>query len=290
MSRIVILSLLSMILTVAHAQSPTAEADAHLAAGEWAKARGAYAAVVDADAKNGAGWYGVGLSSLRLGEHAEALAAFERAIALEHQTGFALFNSARAHAALGDADAAIEALFAMAETGAVAAQIARSTPELAALSEHPRYDAALHALRACRSPEHRQFDFWLGDWDVFSRQAPQRPPSRNRISSREGGCVIVEEYETPGGYTGISLNFYDPNRRQWHQTWIDNGGAPILHSGGIVDGSMVLIDDPEGDNRNRTTWTPNADGTVRQHWERSTDGGESWTTVFDGLYRRRSGS
>jgi hypothetical protein len=37
----------------------------------------------------------------------------------------------------------------------------------------------------------------------------------------------------------------------------------------------------------RITWTPNADGTVRQHWEQSADGGKTWETAFDGLYRRK---
>lgn len=39
--------------------------------------------------------------------------------------------------------------------------------------------------------------------------------------------------------------------------------------------------------RNRFTWTENADGTVRQHWEVSKDQGESWQTAFDGLYRKK---
>jgi hypothetical protein len=38
--------------------------------------------------------------------------------------------------------------------------------------------------------------------------------------------------------------------------------------------------------RERITWTPNSDGSVRQHWESSTDNGKSWQTGFDGLYRR----
>jgi hypothetical protein len=33
----------------------------------------------------------------------------------------------------------------------------------------------------------------------------------------------------------------------------------------------------------------NADGTVRQLWETSSDGGSTWTTSFDGLYRRKKG-
>jgi len=36
---------------------------------------------------------------------------------------------------------------------------------------------------------------------------------------------------------------------------------------------------------NRITWSPNADGTVRQHWEVSKDRGTSWQTAFDGLYK-----
>jgi hypothetical protein len=36
----------------------------------------------------------------------------------------------------------------------------------------------------------------------------------------------------------------------------------------------------------RVTWTPNADGSVRQLWEKSADGGATWTTAFDGLYTR----
>jgi hypothetical protein len=36
----------------------------------------------------------------------------------------------------------------------------------------------------------------------------------------------------------------------------------------------------------RVTWTPSSDGTVRQLWESSEDGGTTWTTVFDGRYSR----
>jgi hypothetical protein len=42
--------------------------------------------------------------------------------------------------------------------------------------------------------------------------------------------------------------------------------------------------------RQRITWTPNPDGSVRQHWEASTDAGKTWTTSFDGLYRRIAAS
>ena len=55
------------------------------------------------------------------------------------------------------------------------------------------------------------------------------------------------------------------------------GNAMVLEGPGVDEGRAV---------KHRITWTPNADGTVRQHWERSPDRSDRWETVFDGLYRR----
>jgi hypothetical protein len=139
----------------------------------------------------------------------------------------------------------------------------------------------------CASAEHRQFDFWLGEWEVT---ANGKLAGTNRITRLYGDCGLREEYSTPRGYVGSSFNLYDPARGVWHQTWVDNQGTLLLLDGGWKDGQMVL----EGEKpaaggarqRDRIRWTPNADGTVRQLWEVSTDGGQSWTVAFDGLYRK----
>ena len=49
---------------------------------------------------------------------------------------------------------------------------------------------------------------------------------------------------------------------------------------------MVLGTTADPKQIDRTTWTPLEDGRVRQHWESTTDGGKSWSTVFDGYYSR----
>jgi hypothetical protein len=140
----------------------------------------------------------------------------------------------------------------------------------------------------CEAPEHRQFDFWLGEWEV--RKPDGSLAGTNRIEREYGGCVIHERYETGRGYSGESLNAWDAARGVWHQTWVDSGGTLLLLEGGLRDGSMVLEGEGIGAGgepvRHRITWTPNPDGTVRQHWESSGAGG-GWVTVFDGLYRRR---
>lgn len=140
---------------------------------------------------------------------------------------------------------------------------------------------------ACQSEEHRQFDFWLGDWDVI--QPDGKVAGTNSIRREHAGCVLHERYQTAGGYSGASLNTYDAGRKLWHQTWVDSSGTLLLLEGGLQGRDMVLEGSSTGVDgrvtRHRITWTPNPDGTVRQHWQRA-DAGEAWVTVFDGLYRR----
>ncbi len=93
---------------------------------------------------------------------------------------------------------------------------------------------------------------------------------------------------------GRSLNAYDASNGRWHQTWVDSTGGLLLLDGGLVDGSMVLEGTAPGEagatpERQRITWSPEPDG-VRQHWESSPDDGVTWTTAFDGRYRRRDDS
>jgi hypothetical protein len=152
-------------------------------------------------------------------------------------------------------------------------------------------DAAPSAIPtpACNTDDHRAFDFWIGVWDVTASGQDQ-PTAVNRISRDHGGCVIREDYTTKGGYTGMSMSFYDAARRIWHQTWIGVDGAALYIEGGLNDrGEMVLSNRSmphyqAGTVINQITWTPNIDRSLRQHWQTSSDEGASWSTVFDGLY------
>ena len=137
------------------------------------------------------------------------------------------------------------------------------------------------------SPYYRQFDFWLGEWEV--RGPAGRLAGVNRITSEYGGCVIHERYDTERGYKGESLNTFDAGRKVWHQTWVDSAGLLLLLEGGLRGSQMVLEGeaiDPNGKRtRHRITWTPNDDGSVRQFWE-STDDKGAWSVAFDGRYTR----
>jgi hypothetical protein len=127
----------------------------------------------------------------------------------------------------------------------------------------------------CKAAEHRQFDFWVGDWDVVPNGKPAAPgqkPSRNTIVKSHGGCVLVENWDA-GTQTGQSFNIYDRSRGQWHQTWVDSNGG--LHD---YWGELLRM-------RVRLTFFDLGDGKVRQLSERLESGG--WAVNYDLLYTRR---
>lgn len=146
------------------------------------------------------------------------------------------------------------------------------------------------AADGCPDPRSREFDFWLGEWDVTNREGGQ-PVGTNRIEPILDGCVLQETWRGSSGSAGSSLNFFDTQRQRWRQFWVWREGTTLELEGGFRDGRMVLEgESAEGTTRlrNRITWSTNPDGTVRQVWEVSADGARTWRTEFDGLYRKRA--
>jgi hypothetical protein len=149
---------------------------------------------------------------------------------------------------------------------------------------------AAAGAKPCQAVEHRQFDFWVGTWDVFGPAG--KKVGENRIELIADGCALFEQWSGNGGSTGRSLNIYDATDRRWHQTWVDNSGTLLVLAGGLVERSMVMSmsgphpTDPNATALQRIAWTPAGDGSVRQLWELSSDGGRTWTVLFDGRYVR----
>jgi len=146
----------------------------------------------------------------------------------------------------------------------------------------------------CTAPEHRQFDFWLGDWDVVPSNAAadaDQPPARNTVTSAHGGCVLIENWQTDV-MTGQSLNVYDRSRGEWHQTWVDSRGGLHEYWGTLHGDRMVLFgstpvpSSPTFRMRVRLTFFDLGDGRVRQLSERLNADG-TWSVNYDLLYTRR---
>jgi hypothetical protein len=133
----------------------------------------------------------------------------------------------------------------------------------------------------CAGPEFHQFDFWAGAWDVYG---PKGKQVANSLIEKVYGCGIRENWIPFQGGGGGSLNIYVPSAKHWEQFWIDSGGTRALFVGGMKGKAMVIEGEWDGP-LVRITYTPNADGSVRQYGEQSTDGGKQWAPSFDLIYR-----
>lgn len=160
-----------------------------------------------------------------------------------------------------------------------------------AMLASPVFAQTPNAPPPCQEDVYRDFDFWLGEWEVtqVGGAGDGKVAGTNSITSQEAGCLIVENWTNTGGGTGQSYNFYDPGLEQWRQVWV-SAGAVIDYSGGLNEkGEMVL----EGEIRNhggpkapfRGIWTPNEDGSVLQNFEQYDEASGEWQTWFKGLYR-----
>ena len=149
-------------------------------------------------------------------------------------------------------------------------------------------------LKACAAPEYRQFDFWVGNWDVFERANAARRVARARVSRILDDCVLLEEYESADGHRGKSFSLYDHATKSWRQTWVTNRGEVLDIQGGIdAGGAMVLSGfdrDPAGAPRQvRGRWERERGGAVREIAERR-EADAPWTPWFDLEFRPRKKS
>ena len=144
----------------------------------------------------------------------------------------------------------------------------------------------------CSSPESRQLDFWVGEWDLTYKSGNAEGRSRNHITKTLDGCVVLEEFTGPPGtpLVGRSHSVFDRATKQWKQTWVDNTGAYLDFSGGMLpDGRMFFGREagPEGKRfRQRMVWEDVKADSMRWLWQRSDDQGATWKTTWEIEYRR----
>lgn len=166
---------------------------------------------------------------------------------------------------------------------------------MAALSVAAQEEAAGGAPAPCAAPEYRQFDFWVGEWDV-TRAGDDAQVATSLIEKLYDGCAIRENWRPLGRSGGGSLNSFLPALGVWRQIWTDSNGSWNVFEGGMSGESMILLGHRLGNDPQqqavlaRMTFTPGDDGSVRQHGEHSTDFGRTWRTSYDFIYRPHSNS
>jgi hypothetical protein len=148
---------------------------------------------------------------------------------------------------------------------------------------------------ACDTPAHHQFDFWVGDWQVFDATT-DKLVALDRVEKREDGCIVEQDmtfltdlYRRPGAphrLSGMSINRYDGEA--WLELWADNQwGAIAMRGSPDTDGAMVLKTIAPSRHRDlKIVWQKRADGTVRILQYVAPAGSGRWQKYGDLIYRR----
>ena len=259
----------------------------------WQAAANALDAVTAADPSDALAWLHLGSSRQKLQQYEQAVAAYKH---LENDQNFAapaLYREALSLAKLNRKSEALDALDKAVDAGFARPQIMEQEPDLAVLREDPGFakivaKADVMAHPCSHQPEYRQFDFWLGEWDVVSTNGHD-PAGSSSIQLILDKCVIFENWT--GGLTGKSFNHFDTTTKKWIQDWVDSQSNSVHFEGSLENGVMSLYADNvnhDGSRTRRHLQFFKLDGDhVRQFSQQSTDGGRTWSVEYDLTYNRK---
>ncbi|TAJ04033.1 MAG: tetratricopeptide repeat protein [Planctomycetota bacterium] len=279
------------------AQQFVAQGEAAFAAQDWTTAASHFQRATVLAPSDLRAWVRLGYCRHMLKDYARAIEAYER-VTSGPGVSHARYNTACALALQGKTEPAFAALTAAVEAGFDDRPTFESDTDLASLRGDPRFAALAARVGTAMTgryqppPEARQFDFWVGEWDVYTATGARAGSSV--VESILNGCVVLENWQSAQGGAGKSFNRYDARRGEWRQHWVDDTGNELDFSGAFADGCMSIaakLPQPDGRvqlRRMRFFDLPGAE--VRQWGEISTDDGASWTTEYDLYYRPKAKS
>ena len=167
---------------------------------------------------------------------------------------------------------------------------------------------AIAKENVCIEDEHRQFDFWLGDWQI-EQKFPQPDgevvtlEATTSVSLAAGGCALVEHWsgdvlfywegmQTPAPMRGLSVRYFNPDDSRWHILWFDSRarsfGVPFIGrfddagSGEFVASRQT----PQGEVNTRIAFWQPEPGRVRWELAAANATGE-WRLLWAMNMRRR---
>src|SRR6185503_10139415 len=166
-------------------------------ASDWSTVRSAYEALAAAYPQHALSRFRVGVAQLQLGDLKNAEINLRRGESLGIPAAQAAYRLGQLFADRGQPDSAIAELHRSADNGMfVPVPALKSDAHLASLLADPRWPAVLDAFDAvvqpCKhDPRFREFDFWVGDWDVRPTGQPANgPAARNTVTLDDGDCVV----------------------------------------------------------------------------------------------------
>ena len=280
------------------APSPeAAKANEYYLAQDWKNAAMVYKTITESEPTNAQAWYRLGRSNYELKKYNESASAYQEADKLEFYPFITRYNIACAYALMNKVDDAFTWLDKAMEAGYSNTESLKTDEDIAMLRQDARFESiaakADKNARPCMfDPKYNEFDFWVGEWEVFNPQGQK--VGENIIEKDLNGCMLVENWTSVSGGSGKSINYYEPGSGKWKQNWVDATGGIVWYQGEVKDGAMHFSGENISKDGTKTlarvVLKPLADGKVHHFIENSADGGETWTLYFDGTYVKKENS
>ncbi|MFT7517878.1 MAG: tetratricopeptide (TPR) repeat protein [Kiritimatiellia bacterium] len=212
---------------------------------DWPEAIKGYKAVTKATPEDAGAWNRLAHSQLRDKKYAKAAAAFEQAIKRGHYaTSRVYYNLACAHALSNNTDGALDALTNSIDRGFNDPQWMGLDPDLQSLHTSKRFQeltvkAEINAHPCDHDERYQDLEFWTGTWEV--RDAKGELAGTDTITRSQHGCALIETWQDARGWSGMSLNTFDPNTDVWRQHWVAETGTVANYTGKITQKSRFVL-------------------------------------------------
>ncbi len=124
---------------------------------------------------------------------------------------------------------------------------------------------------SCNSSENRQFDFWIGDWDIQQKILNidgtwLETKAHTSVRSILNGCALEEHWEGDVKFfwsgmqnikhmKGFSIRCFNPKEKKWIIHWLDNNSLNMGTgvSGNFKNGKGEFFSESNNANGNNIT-------------------------------------
>ena len=275
------------------------KADSLFIAANYLLAKQVYESTLKDTTQNPLAWNRFGFSNYNVKNYGEALRCFEKSLSQDPPPplkAIVYSRMARIYAVQNDNAKTFVALNSAVNLGYSNAKEMDTLAEYnkvrsQAYFKHLREQVYINANPCMADAHAREFDFWLGEWDVYVT-GTQQHTGHSLIQMVSGGCAILENWDSPAS-TGKSINFIDPNTNKWKQSWSGSytNGNQEFTNGEYRDSAIHFDFETKDAQGNKIIGSfifynqgPNQ---VRQFSETSSDNGKTWTTNYDFTYIRK---
>jgi tetratricopeptide (TPR) repeat protein len=304
---VLVASVMAVCSAYGQSSAPVQKADSLFFLSDWKNAVPAYEAALKTAATNSLAWNRLGFSYHNLGQYDKALSNYNKA--LENKLTPPLEATvqsrvSRIYSIRKETDKALTHLQKAITVGYLNLTELETHKDFDNIRKDKRFTAAIQTVTNNAFPcmvvaQAREFDFWVGEWDVYPNGASVIV-GHSKVEVASGGCMILENWTALGSApnTGKSMNYVNAATGKWEQFWLGSGGLTVTNPQKFVNGeyrdAAMRFDfetlTPQNQKQiGRFIFFNMGPDQVRQFNEVSSDDGKTWTTTYDLIYKRKKG-